>query len=244
MIFDARNLPADDNVNPYAFCKDVSGEVFIQKGKMIAYYGSLRFESLSAGSYDRLIKESFNSPLYANDFVVVTGRGRLILGDRGNNIASYDLEDGNLTVRSSNVLGFDSSIICQESTVPGYLTLIGTGKFIASSNGPVHFLEPPVRVDEDALLGWADMPSPSYRYDYSYMRGFFGAARSMIGGRTSGEEKQLDFTGKGTVLVQLSELGLTGSSALDNVIAQTQSLQQNELQQLLSHVNGRLQQER
>ena len=211
---------------------------------MIAYYGSLRFESLSAVSYDRLIKGSFNSPLYANDFVVVTGRGRLILGDRGNNIASYDLEDGNLTVRSSNVLGFDSSIICQESTVPGYLTLIGTGKFIASSNGPVHFLEPPVRVDEDALLGWADMPSPSYRYDYSYMRGFFGAARSMIGGRTSGEEKQLDFTGKGTVLVQSSELGLTGSSALDNVIAQTQSLQQNELQQLLSHVNGRLQQER
>ena len=240
MIYNARNLPADDNVNPYAFCKDVSGEVFIQKGKMIAYYGSLRFESLSAGSYDRLIKESFNSPLYANDFVVVTGRGRLILGDRGNNIASYDLEDGNLTVRSSNVLGFDSSIVCQESTVPGYLTLIGTGKFIASSNGPVHFLEPPVRVDEDALLGWADMPSPSYRYDYSYMRGFFGTARSMMGGRTSGEEKQLDFTGKGTVLVQSSELGLTGSSAVDNVIAQIGSFQQNELQQLLSHINGRL----
>ena len=244
MIYNARNLPADDNVNPYAFCKDVSGEVFIQKGKMIAYYGSLRFESISAGSYDRLIKESFNSPVYANDFVVVTGRGRLILGDRGNNIASYDLEDGNLTVRSSNVLGFDSSIVCQESTVPGYLTLIGTGKFIASSNGPVHFLEPPVRVDEDALLGWADMPSPSYRYDYSYMRGFFGTARSMIGGRTSGEEKQLDFTGKGTVLVQSSELGLAGSRVLDNVIAQTQSFGQNELQGLLQHVNERLQHNR
>lgn len=241
MSYNARNLPTDDNINPYAFCKDVTGEVFIQKGKMIAYYGALRFESLSAGSYDRLIKQSFNSPLYANDFVVVTGRGKLILGDRGNNIASYDLEDGNLTVRSSNVLGFDSSIVCQESTVPGYLTLIGTGKFIASSNGPVHLLEPPVRVDEDALLGWADMPSPSYRYDYSYMRGFFGTARSMIGGRTSGEEKQLDFTGEGTVLVQSSELGLAGSSALDNIIAQTQSFGQNELQGLLANIQQRLQ---
>lgn len=242
MIFNAGNLPSNDNVNPYSFCIDVSGEMFIQKGKMIAYYGALRFESLSAGPYDALVKESFNSPLYANDFVVVTGQGRLILGDRGNNIASYDLEEGNLTVRGANVLGFEPSLVCQESTVPGYLTLLGTGKFLASSNGAVHFLEPPVRVDEDALLGWADMPSPSYRYDYSYMRGMFGMVRSMIGGRSSGEEKQLDFTGQGTVLIQSSEMGLVGRTALDDVLARTGSLQQNELQQLLSHINQRLQQ--
>ncbi len=119
MTFNARTLPSNDNVNPYSFCVDVSGEMFIQKGKMIAYYGSLRFEAISAGPYDALIRQSFNSPLYANDFVVVTGHGKLILGDRGYNISSFDLEDGNLTVRSPNVLGFDPSLVCQESTVPG-----------------------------------------------------------------------------------------------------------------------------
>ncbi len=241
MIFNSQTLPANDNVNSYAFCMDVRGEAFIQKGKMIAYYGALRFESVSAGAYDALVRQSFNSPLYANDFVVATGQGKLILGDRGNNIDSYDLEDGNLTVRSANVLGFEPSLVCQESTVPGYLTLLGTGKFLASSNGPVHFIEPPVRVDEDALLGWADMPSPSYRYDYGYMRGMFGMARSFVGGRSSGEEKQLDFTGQGAVLVQSSEMGLVGRSNLDDVIARTSSLQQNELHQLLSVIQQRLQ---
>nr|MDQ3302235.1 AIM24 family protein [Actinomycetota bacterium] len=99
MIYNAQNLPVNDNINSYSFCMDVTGEMFIQKGKMIAYYGALKFESLSAGAYDVLVKESFNSPLYMKNFVVVTGRGKLILGDRGNHIASYDLEDGNLTVR-------------------------------------------------------------------------------------------------------------------------------------------------
>ncbi len=241
MTFNARTLPSNDNVNSYAFCVDVAGEMFIQKGKMIAYYGSLRFESISAGPYDALIRQSFNSPLYANDFVVVTGHGKLILGDRGYNISSFDLEEGNLTVRSPNVLGFDPSLVCQESTVPGYLTLLGTGKFLASSNGEVHFLEPPVRVDEDALLGWADMPSPSYRYDYGYMRGMFGMMRGMVSNRTTGEERQLDFTGQGTVLVQSSEMGLFGRSNLDDVVARTSSLQQNELQQLLAVIQQRMQ---
>jgi len=175
------------------------------------------------------------------DFVVVTGRGKLILGDRGNHIASYDLEDGNLTVRSTNVLGFEPTLICQESTLPGYLTLLGTGKFLASSNGAVHFLEPPVRVDEDALLGWADMPSPSYRYDYSYMRGMSGMIRSFVSNRSSGEEKQLDFTGQGTILIQSSETGLVGSTNLETIVTQTSSLQQHELQQLSTHLQGLMQ---
>ena len=208
MIYNAQNLPVNDNINSYSFCIDVTGEMFIQKGKMIAYYGALKFESLSAGAYDVLIKESFNSPLYMKNFVVVTGRGKLILGDRGHNLASYDLEDGSLVVRSENVLGFQPTLACRESIIPGYLTLLGTGSFVASSNGPVHFLEPPVKVDEDALLGWADMPSPSYRYDYNYVRGALRAVGALVKGWGTGEEKQLDFSGNGTVLIQASERGV------------------------------------
>ena len=103
--------------------------------------------------------------------MVANGQGELILGDRGYDINSYDLDDGNLTVRASSLLGFEPTMELKESIVPGFLTLLGTGKFLASSNGPVHFVEPPVRVDPDALLGWADCPTPCHHYDHAYMRG-------------------------------------------------------------------------
>jgi hypothetical protein len=149
------SLPRNDNLNAYAFCVDVQGEMSIQKGKMIAYCGSLRFESLGAGPLDALVQAAFNAPLFARDFVVATGRGQLILGDRGNDINSYDLENGNLTVKAGYVLGFEPSLKCQQCIVPDYLTLLGSGKF----------LKPPVRVDEEALLGWANLPCPSHRLD-------------------------------------------------------------------------------
>jgi uncharacterized protein (AIM24 family) len=206
--FNAQTLPANGNINPYAFCIDVTGEMLIRKGKMIAYYGSLRFEALGAGPFEVLVNEVLNSPLLARNFVVVTGRGKLILGDRGRNLAYYDLEDGSLVVRSENVLGFQPTLVCRESIIPGYLTLLGTGSFVASSNGPVHFFEPPVKVDEDALLGWADMPAPSYRYDYNYVRGALRTVGALVKGWGTGEEKQLDFSGSGTVLIQASERGV------------------------------------
>ncbi len=197
-------LPVNDNVNDYAFCVDVNGQYFVQKGKMIAYYGNIKFEALSVGSLDALVARSFSSPLYHHDWIVASGTGKLILGDRGFDINSFDLDAGNLSVRGSSLLGFDATLQLKESIVPGYLTLLGTGQFLASSNGPVHFMEPPVRVDPDAIVGWADCPSPCHHYDHAHMQSIMGGFRSMMTGG-SGEEHQLDFTGAGMVLVQSSE---------------------------------------
>lgn len=239
-MFNPTNLPKNDNLNRYAFCVDVAGETFIQKGKMIAYYGQLRFESLGSGPLDVLVQNAFNAPLFVNDFVVVTGRGQLILGDRGNDVNSFDLENGNLTVKSSHVLGFDKGLVCRQSIAPNYLTLLGTGKFLASSNGPVHFMEPPARVDADALLGWADLPCPSLRYDHAHVRNALQAAGTLLGARKSGEEEQIDFTGAGTILVQSSEEPLLGRSNLAGILAQVSGLHQTDLQQLQRHVASRL----
>jgi uncharacterized protein (AIM24 family) len=205
LIYNYDNLPENDNLNRFSYSINVKKQMFIQKGKMIAYYGSLRFESIGRNFLDILVQESFNSPLYIEDFVIVTGAGKLILGDRSRDIASYALEDAHFTVKRTHVLGFESTLICQESTLRGYLTFLGTGQLIASSNGPVHFIEAPVRVDPDAILGWADLPSPSYRYDYEYIKGILSSMGSLAGITFSGEEKQLDFVGKGTVLMQSSE---------------------------------------
>ncbi|MFI9205561.1 AIM24 family protein [Streptomyces sp. NPDC053048] len=206
VIHDATTLPVDDNVNPYAFSVDLKGQWFLQKGKMIAYYGQIDFHGIGHGPLDRLIAGSFHSPLHAADWVVAEGQGRMLLADRSFDVNSYDLEDGNLTVRSGNLLAFQPSLSLKQSIVPGFLTLIGTGKFVAASNGPVVFVEPPVRVDPQALVGWADCPSPCHHYDHQYLRGVMGGVRRMTGlGGASGEEHQFEFTGAGTVLLQSTE---------------------------------------
>ena len=96
--FNAQTLPANDNINPYSFAIQLRGEYFVQKGKMIAYYGQMRFEALSAGSFSRLIAAHFASPLYGNDWMVANGQGELILGDRGHEINSYAVSYTHLTL--------------------------------------------------------------------------------------------------------------------------------------------------
>ncbi|PJE96024.1 Ser or Arg-related nuclear matrix protein [Streptomyces carminius] len=207
VVHDAHTLPSNDNVNAYTFCVDLRGQWFLQKGKMIAYYGQISFNGIGHGPLDRLVATSFHSPLHASDWVVAEGQGRMLLADRAFDVNSYDLQDGNLTIRSGNLLAFEPSLSLKQSIIPGFVTLLGTGKFVAASNGEVHFVEPPVRVDPQALVGWADCPSPCHHYDHGYMRGVLGGLRAVTGfGGTSGEEHQFDFVGTGTVLIQSTEV--------------------------------------
>ncbi|GAA2564797.1 AIM24 family protein [Pseudonocardia hydrocarbonoxydans] len=243
-------LPDNDNIpgNHYAYCVRLDGQLFMQTGRMIAYYPAphsqgIRFEPLTAASLGGMVATRFSAPLYTRDWVVAAGAGHLILGDRGYDINSYDLDDGNLTLRAANLLAFDSTLELKQSIVPGFLTLIGTGKFLASSSGPVIFAEPPIRVDPEALVGWADCPSPSHHYDAGWMGGFLAGAMGMMG-VNSGEERQFDFTGAGTVLIQSSEstvadphlvqqlegqlagLGLSGLQRMQQAVAQQLAQQQ------------------
>ncbi|MGW1080457.1 AIM24 family protein [Kitasatospora sp. NPDC002522] len=205
-VWDPSSLPANDNVNPYCFSVDLNGAYYLQKGKMIAYYGEMRFSGVGRGVIDQMLERNFNSPLHASDWVVAEGRGKLLLADRAFDLNSYDLENGNLTVRSGNLLAFEPSLQLKQSIIPGFLTLIGTGKFVAASNGPVHFVEPPIRVDPQALVGWADCPAPCHHYDHSYMHGLIGGLRHLTGlGGASGEEHQFEFIGAGQVLMQSTE---------------------------------------
>lgn len=206
VVFDAHTLPDNGNANSYAFSVALDGEWFLQKGKMIAYYGQITFNGVGHGPLDALVASSFHSPLHAADWVVAQGKGKMLLADRAFDINSYDLDDGNLTIRSGNLLAFDPGLSLKQSIIPGFLTLIGTGTFVAASNGPVHFVEPPIRVDPQALVGWADCPSPCHHYDHQYLRGVLGGVRALTGlGGASGEEHQFEFTGAGTVLLQSSE---------------------------------------
>ncbi|MCW2621331.1 MAG: hypothetical protein JWL64_933 [Frankiales bacterium] len=233
-------LPANDNVNAYSFNIALNGSWFMRKGAMIAYYGQMRFEALtSVGSLTGMVAKQFSSPLYTREWVVATGQGQLMIADRGLDVNSLDLEDGNLTVRASNLLAFTPELQLKQSIVPGFLTLIGTGTFLASSNGPVIFAEPPLRVDPQALVGWADCPSPSHHYDAGWMGDFLGAAGAVFG-RTSGEERQFDFTGAGTVLLQSSEVVVEDPALLAQITDQTNLLGTGQVQSLLTTLQARV----
>ncbi|MEZ7003962.1 AIM24 family protein [Streptomyces sp. AD55] len=207
VVHDPVTLPGDDNVDEYTFCVELKGNPwFLQKGKMIAYYGTVAFNGIGHGPLEPLVRGSFHSPLHASDWVVAEGSGKMLLADRAFDVNSYDLDEGNLTIRSGNLLAFQPSLTLKQSIVPGFLTLLGTGRFVAASNGPVVFMEPPLRVDPRALVGWADCPSPCHHYDHGYLSGVLGGLRALTGlGGASGEEHQLEFTGAGTVLLQSSE---------------------------------------
>lgn len=245
------SLPDNDNVpgNPYAYCVKLNGQLFMQTGRMIAYYPAhggqgIRFEPLSATSAGAWVAQRFSSPLYTRDWVVANGTGHLLLGDRGYDINSYDLDEGNLTIRAANLLAFDASLQLNQSIVPGFLTLLGTGKFLASSSGPVIFAEPPIRVDPQALVGWADCPSPSQHFDAQWMSGFLAAAAGMVLGMQSGEERQFDFSGAGTVLLQSSEQSLADPHLVRQIESQVNTLGTPELGHLHRLIGSRLAQNR
>ena len=45
--------------------------------------------------------------------MVAEGHGKLVIGDRGYEINSYDLENGNLTIKASNLLAFQFGLDAQ-----------------------------------------------------------------------------------------------------------------------------------
>ena len=242
-VYTADTLPSDDNVNAYTFCVDLRGEWFIKKGAMIAYYGQITFEAVTQFSSARAYLASrFSSPIYVQDWIVAAGTGKVLLADRGFDVNSFDLEDGNLTIRASNLLGFAPTLDLKQSIVPGFVTLLGTGKFLASSNGPVIFVEPPFRADPEALLGWADCPSPAVHYDTEWMSanlmGLLGGAL----GKQSGEERQYAFVGAGTVLMQSSEVVREDPSLLTIVEQQTHLLSVQQAGTLGAQLTARAQQ--
>ncbi len=220
--FNQQTLPDNDNVNSYAFSIALQGEWFVSRGAMIAYYGDVRFQAVTAFANTRAwVAARFSSPIYVQDWVVAEGQGKVVVADRGYDVNSFDLDSGNLTIKAGNLLGFESGLELKQSIVPGFVTLIGTGKFLASSNGPVIFTTPPFRADPDALLGWADCPSPSHHYDSGWMAASMAGMIQGALGRQSGEERQYDFTGSGDILLQSSEVTREDPSLLRLVEAQT-----------------------
>ncbi|MBT0567198.1 AIM24 family protein [Williamsia sp. CHRR-6] len=246
-VLNPSQLVGRDNIpgNTYAYYLNLEKPWIMSKGAMIAYYGQMQFTALMQGLRAGMLGHlagTVSAPMYMGNFVIAQGQGVLIIGDRGYDINSYDLDAGNLTIRAANLLAFEPGLELKQSIVPGFLTLLGTGTFLASSNGPVMFAEPPLRVDPQALVGWADCPSPSHHYDQNWINGFMAAGAAMMGAG-SGEEQQFDFTGAGTVLIQSTEKIINDVDIVRTIEAQIPGLSQAGLQSVIARARANLQQQ-
>ncbi len=106
------------------------------------------------------------------------------------------------------------------------------------------FAEPPLRVDPEALVGWADCPSPSHHFDEAWVTGYVAAGGARMFGVQSGEERQFDFTGAGTVLIQSSEKVIDDSSVVRMIEGQLPGgLTNSGLQRINHSVSSQLQQQ-
>ncbi len=211
---------------------------------MIAYYGDVSVRGADGyDSLDAFARRPFSSPLLRPGLDGRSGQGKLVLADRGYDINSFDLDDGNLTVRAGNLLGFAPTLELKQSIVPGFVTLLGTGKFLASSNGPVIFVDPPFRGRPGGAARLGRLPEPVGATTTPT-----GCAQSVRAATArwagSGEERQYDFTGAGDRPVQSSEVVREDAALLKLVEQQTDALSPAQAGELGRRLLARSQQQR
>jgi hypothetical protein len=77
-IYNPDTLPKNDNLNRFAYVIDVKEQIFIRKGKMIAFMASCASKPWAAAC-STIVRNAFNAPKYVHHFVVAQGQGQLIL---------------------------------------------------------------------------------------------------------------------------------------------------------------------
>jgi hypothetical protein len=118
-------LPDNDNVpgNHYAYCRRLDGQLFMQTGRMIAYYpGAARaghpVRAAHRGQRRRLRRPALLRPALHRR---LGGRHRRRAPAARRPRLRHQLlqpEQGNLTLRAANLLAFDATLELKQSIVP------------------------------------------------------------------------------------------------------------------------------
>jgi uncharacterized protein (AIM24 family) len=209
------NRTKQDNSNNERFALESSsmlevnldGRVWTKIGSMIAYNGDIGFdrEGMLEGGIKRFLKEKFSGE--GMTLSKAEGYGRLYLADSGKKVTILELEHDAITVNGNDVLAFEDSVdwdIKMMKKMSGMLagglfnvTLSGYG-FIAITTHKTPMTlrvtpEQPVITDPNATVAWSHNLNPDFRTDFS--------TKSLLG-RSNGETVQMEFQGKGFVVVQ------------------------------------------
>ncbi len=192
--------------NPHMLLVNLNGEIYAKQGSMAAYQGNVDFQ-FHGGGMGRMFKKMISGEDLA--LMKCVGQGDVFIADNGAEVHIIDMQNDQLTVSSTNLLAFESSLTWDinriKSGVMGFVagglfnaTLSGTGKAAITSWGqPVVLqIDQPTAVDVGCIIAW----STSLKVD---IKTTFKAG-SLIG-RGSGEALQMLFSGQGFVVVQPGE---------------------------------------
>lgn len=185
---------------------NMTQDIIATKGAMVAYQGQMSFRHEGSGSVGKFLKKALTNE--DAPMMRVSGQGEVFFARQNRFIFLLLLEGEAITVNSSSLLAFDSSLSWDIRRVQGAgmlagglfnLELSGQGYVAICSDGDPMVLDAsgqPTFVDPQAAVCWSANLAPSIKNDFN----FSGMLR---GG--SGEAFQLGFHGPGFVVVQPSE---------------------------------------
>jgi len=188
----------------------LAGEVMARTGSMVAYQGILKFEALGSGGLGRMMRQAMTGE--GVPLMKVTGQGDLFLADAASDVHLIDLDgsDG-LTINGANVLAFDSALSYDIARVQGAGAMSNAGLFncvftgrgriaITTDGTPVVLnVDAATYADPQAAVAWSSSLRTSVKSNDSFNLG-------TLMGRSTGERFTLEFSGRGFVVVQPSEL--------------------------------------
>lgn len=196
--------------NPHMLLVNLDGDIYAKQGSMAAFQGDIDFE-FHGGGVSRWFKKAVTGENL--QLMRAVGTGDLFLADNGSEVHIVNIEDEQLTVSSTNLLAFESSLKWDvnriKSGIMGFVagglfntTLTGTGKAALTSwgNPVVLSIDETTYVDVSCVIAWSTKLNVSIHSTFK--------AGSLIG-RGSGEAFQMAFEGQGFVVVQPGE-GITG----------------------------------
>lgn len=192
--------------NPHMLLVNLDGEVYAKQGSMAAYQGDIDFQ-FHGGGVGKMLKKFVSGEDLA--LMKCVGKGDVFIADNGAEVHIVDLENDQLTVNSTNLLAFEPSLKWDinriRAGVMGFAagglfnaTLSGTGKAAITSWGQPVVLEidQPTAVDVNCIIAWSTSLNVDIKTSFK--------AGALIG-RGSGEALQMQFSGKGFVVVQPGE---------------------------------------
>lgn len=181
-------------------------EIISASGAMVAYQGQMDFSYQGSGGGMKLLKKMATGE--GGNMMRTRGQGEIFYARQAEEIFLLQLEGDAITLNTSNMLAFDSSIQWDIRSLGGAgfmagglfnLLLQGAGMVAITSDGPPMLLDcsqQPTYVDPQAAVCWSANLQPTIKNDFKM--------GSLIG-RGSGESFQLAFHGPGFVVVQPSE---------------------------------------
>jgi len=179
-------------------------------GSMVAYTGTVKFEKSLLGGEGIFgaIKRKVTSE--GMQVMQASGSGTVFFAQDAAEITVIPLSGEKLTIESSSLLAYDTSLktgtsfagLRGASSGQGLFstTVEGTGNIAVISKGNLIMLQvtpgTPLRVDPDAFIGFKGDIKQEFVFDVNW--------RTMVG-QSSGESYQHKFTGNGVVFIQPAE---------------------------------------